>query len=283
MDFTSMSIAARREISDFANQGWALAQTQLTWMDLMAVWFIFSQMRPNRAILLLAVLSTLKAMNIIWFSLIFDYNKGYSDTLVTILLIGLDVGWYFNDHIASLSTLQKLNSLPQSRFKKAIWNTVMSVSLILGAVLRVFRSQCRFNGNCRGDWALQFLDSIIAFNVIFTELFMISVLLSFFYAIYKQSNLHSHVQVMSQMIEQGLLRVVILLPLGILEIVAYALPDNIRENYRALKVFLEVGIYARHLYPTFLAIAIAMTRLRVYKSTNASQSMLSQSKSVRDF
>jgi ABC-type multidrug transport system fused ATPase/permease subunit len=276
-----MTSIARGEIANFATQGWALAQTQLTWMDLMGVWFIYSQMRPNRAILLLAVLSLLKAMNIVWFSLIFDYQENYSDYIVTIMLVGLDVGWFFNDHIASLSTLQKVNSLPQSRVKKAIWNTVMGISLILGAYLRVARSQCRFNGDCRDKWPLQFLDSIIAFNVIATELFMVSVLLAFFYSIYKQSMLHSHVQVMSQMIEQGLLRVVILLPLGILEIVAYAIPETTKSRFRALQVFLEVGIYARHMYPTFLAVAIAMTRLRVYKSTH-SQSVLSQTKSDRD-
>jgi hypothetical protein len=283
MNFT-MSEVARTEINNFSSAGWALAQIQLTWMDLFGVWFIYSQMRPNRAIFLLAILSVLKATNIIWFSLLFDYTPQYSDTLVTIILVGLDIGWYFNDHIASLSTLQKVNSLPQSRVKKAIWNTVMAISLVLGAYLRVARSQCRFNGKCDENWFLHYLDSIIAFNVIFTELFMVAVLLSFFYSIYKQSMLHSHVQVMSQMIEQGLLRVVILLPLGILEMVAYAIPNDpssqggFKDNHKALVKFLEVGIYARHLYPTFLAVAIAMTRLRVYKSTH-SQSIVSQTKS----
>ncbi|KAJ3372561.1 hypothetical protein HDU91_003259 [Kappamyces sp. JEL0680] len=262
-----MSLAARTFLLQLA--AWAETQVVLSVLDSLTTWFIFWRVR-GPAIFLLAVLSSIKLTNVVWLGIGADYTSDYSDTLVTVCLVGLECGWFVNDHIASVSTLQKLLYLPQNRWRKLTVTIVSIVSVVFGLFLRVGRSACRF-GSCMAFNEVQ-SDIFIVLNIILCELVLVTFLLYFFYEMYKAAPSRS--VVVSEMIQQGALRVVILVPLGILEVTAYFIDYAVNNNGASVSKFvvflLEIGIYARHLYPTLLAIAIAMTKVRVGRSSEES-------------
>ncbi|KAJ3319590.1 hypothetical protein HDV06_006238 [Boothiomyces sp. JEL0866] len=239
---------------------WAQQQTCLQFLDFFCVWFIYSQVRPNTAVLLLAVLSTVKLETVIWLMTGADYTDSYSDSLCYAIWIGCEFGWFVNDHIASISTYHKLSSVMREKpILSLISKFVMGSSLIVGAVLRILRNMCRF-GNC----ILAEADSPISINVLLTELILVLMMTYYLYEVFKANKNQS--RALAELIDNGLLRVVCLLPLGILEALDYYLEyiHNAGTPMNpSLLWFVHLGVDFRLMYPTILSLAIVLTKLRI--------------------
>ncbi|KAJ3312271.1 hypothetical protein HDV04_003292 [Boothiomyces sp. JEL0838] len=239
---------------------WAQQQTSLQFLDFFCVWFIYSQVRPNAAVFLLAILSTAKLETVIWLMTGADYDSSYSDSLCYAIWIGCELGWFVNDHIASISTYHKLASVSKENQWLAITSkVVLACSLVIGAILRILRNMCRFN-NC----ILPEADTPISINVLLTELILVLLLTYYLFDAYKKAPIKSNS--VGMLIDNGLLRIVCLLPLGILEALDYYLEyiHNAGTHINpSLLWFVHLGVDFRLMYPTILSLAVVLTKLRI--------------------
>ncbi|KAJ3320797.1 hypothetical protein HDV06_004808 [Boothiomyces sp. JEL0866] len=239
---------------------WAQQQTCLQFLDFFCVWFIYSQVRPNASVFLLAILSTVKLETVIWLMTGADYNSGYSDSLCYAIWIGCEFGWFVNDHIASISTYHKLASVSKEKQWLAVGSKViLCCSLAVGAILRILRNMCRFN-NC----ILPEADTPISINVLLTELVLVLMLTYYLYDAYKNAPVKSNS--IGMLIDNGLLRIVCLLPLGILEALDYYMEyihNAGTQMNPSLLWFVHLGVDFRLMYPTILSLAIVLTKLRI--------------------
>lgn len=218
-----MDISARASVGEIL--GWGQTQATIFLLDFIFIWFIYSQVRPSSSMFLLAVLSSLKAQNVVWFYIAADYKPEYPDWMCAMVLVGLETGWLFYDHIASISTFYLIQTLPIPKNRISASGYILCLSVAAGAVLRVGRSSCRF-GHC---WMLtkEHSDTTIVANVLFTEFFMMCVFLEFFYKLYVLDKSDDRKPVLvTEMIRYGLLRVGLLIPFGIMEAVAYEISPN---------------------------------------------------------
>lgn len=214
-----MSTEARAFVSDVS--GWGQLQSTIFFLDTVTVWLIYSQVYPNHAVLLLAVLSTIKFTNVFWLYAAADYTPEYSDSTISAILIGLEFGWFVYDHIASLSTYYRILKLPHNKVRTMGCSIVLGTSLIVGLILRILRSMCRF-GMCD---LLPNADTPIAINVLTTEFLLLIVLIHYFVEFARQGTVRQDLA--KEMISQGMLRVCLLVPFGIMESIGYAIEHNL--------------------------------------------------------
>ncbi|KAJ3319530.1 hypothetical protein HDV06_006263 [Boothiomyces sp. JEL0866] len=232
-------------------------------VDCYCVWLIYSQIRPNPSVLLLAILSTLKAQNLLWFMVGADYTPNYTDGICYAIAAGLNFGWFINDHIASISTFQKAVAVvSQNKSLTRVSYAVLSSSLVLGAILRVFSFLC-LGGECH----FRNPDGYITLNVLVTEFFFVGLLTQHLYKIYKDCG--SGDNTLKILIDNGLLRIICLLFFGIMELLAtflasYENNDNPNQPKlpNSIQWFFVLGVQSRLMYPTILGLSIVLTKLK---------------------
>jgi hypothetical protein len=252
---------ARKEIEAMSS-GWALNQFLMCTMDVLSISLISHKLK-NDAVKLLMYLSYARYLfGGLWLLIASEYSTRFSDSLCAAIWMLLEIGWFIADHTASLSTIQKTFPLVKSRQEKKLHMLVLGISVIIGLILRVIRNMCRF-----GVCMIPSTDSFISINVILMEMYLIGVISFKIFLSYKKT------LILTRVMKDGITRVQILLPLGILEAIGYYL-QYLRQNNvyipNSLIWITEVGIYARMLYPTILGISILKTRLNIAKATGLS-------------
>ncbi|KAJ3271613.1 dolichyl-P-Man:Man(7)GlcNAc(2)-PP-dolichol alpha-1,6-mannosyltransferase [Terramyces sp. JEL0728] len=144
-----------------------------------------------------------------------NYNAGYSNAACYAIWMGCEFGWFVNDHIASISTFYTVQSVSKDiKWMSTGSKVILGCSLIVGAVLRVLRNMCRFN--C---CILAQADTWISINVLLTEFILLFMLIYYLYRVYEKMPVKS--DTIGMLIDNGLLRIVCLVPLGILEALDY--------------------------------------------------------------
>jgi hypothetical protein len=224
-------------------------------LDFICVVCCFLSVRPNNAILILAIGAALKAITVVPFYIAAGYTPDYTDTTVNFITVMLEVGWFFYDHIISISTLHRvLVFYPHSKMTRNVFKAMTSTSISFGALFRVFRSTCRF-GNCMvltpGG-----CDSIIATNVLLCEFILLGALL---YKCISYKKKIGDDSLFELFIKEAYLRLLISVPLGSMEALAYIF-ERIPGTPAALLWFLVIGIVSRQFACTILALAIMATK-----------------------
>ncbi|KAI8910311.1 hypothetical protein EDD86DRAFT_205075 [Gorgonomyces haynaldii] len=257
-------------------------QSTILFLDLVMTWSAYLQVMPNFTILLLAIGSSLKGMNIVWLYLAAAYTNQYSDTLCTLITVMLEVGWYFLDHIAGISTLHRCHVFYKDTAILQILYGLTAVSLVIGAGLRGLRSSCRL-GACLYDplsdqtRSAVFLDSAIAANLLVMEAILLGALLYKCIQFQQRSKeFEQNTEVFDVFIIECWLRLGILLPLGAMEITGYIFTGMPKDSVPLwINWLAQNGIFAREMAPAILVVAILAAKekrrnMSTAKSSNPS-------------
>jgi hypothetical protein len=185
------------------------------------------------------------------------YTPDYSDTTVGFITVTLEMGWFFYDHIISVSTLHRVmiffNSSPNA--KKAFM-AMTGFSIVFGAVFRILRNTCRFGTCAVADTGT--CDSIIASNVLICQFILLGALL-YKCTMYQKQTKQSE-EFFGVFVNECYIRLIVSVPLGLMEAAAYVL-ERVDGAPTSFVWFLANGIFARQLAPTMLAMAILSTKV----------------------
>ncbi|KAJ3323280.1 hypothetical protein HDV06_002048 [Boothiomyces sp. JEL0866] len=250
---------------------WGQTQTTFLLLDLIITSTIYFQSRPNKALLILAIFSALKGQNILWLYLCGDYSPDYSMATVSFLTVMCEVGWFFLDHCSSISTMQRVHAFYSWSIPgKLLFGWV----IVSGAILRGFRSTCRF-GSCivASNMSLgegsTLMDSLIAANVVGTEFIL---LLALLYKILEyRKNRASAPAVFHSLLRESFIRLCVCVPLGVMECLGYGYTANSAGIPNWWNWFCQTGIFARQVCPTVLATTILSTKEFMRNTKNGSE------------
>jgi hypothetical protein len=246
---------------------WGQTQSTFFFLDLVICCQCYYAARPNQAILLLLIASALKAINIVPFYFAGMYTPSFSDFSVNAITVTLEIGWFFYDHIISASTLHRVLIFygDAPKLRKAFMG-MFGFSVLFGGVFRILRNTCRF-GTCAVANSAT-IDSVIASNVLSCEFILLGALL--YKCILYRKETQQGEDFFGVFIQEAYMRLIIGVPLGIMEAIAYMM-ERVDNAPTSFVWFLAVGIYARQLAPTMLAMAILSTK-------SAQQTKMSSSK-----
>ncbi|KAI8899370.1 hypothetical protein BC833DRAFT_585966 [Globomyces pollinis-pini] len=232
---------------------WGQAQSSINFLDFVMVWGIYQLVgSSNRAILLLCILSTLKATNIVWIYLASGYTKEYSDNLCSIIAIGLEISFFIYDQIGTFATVYRtLPLFSTEQTLKILIKLMTALFMIIGLFFRVMRSYCRFTV-CYNQGRLW--DIYIIITIIVSELILIGIIIQ---QCMKFKN-HSQVShIFNSIVMDAKQRLYFLIPFGMMEILSYYIQGT---DGGGLPIFVgwfaQIGLYARSYYPTLFAISI---------------------------
>jgi hypothetical protein len=183
---------------------------------------------------------------------------------VNFVTVTLEIGWFFYDHIISISTLHRVLIFygDSTQLRKAFMG-LTGFSVLFGAIFRILRNTCRFGTCAVADSGA--IDSIIASNVLICEFILLGALL-YKCLKYKNQTKQSE-EFFGVFIQEAYMRFIISVPLGIMEAVAYIL-ERVPNTPTSFVWFLVVGICARQMAPTILAMTILSTKVAQQKKTN---------------
>ena len=224
-------------------------------LDLIITATAYYQVRPNPGIQLLFVASVLKSIAIPALLIGANYTSSYSGMTVGLITSLVEVGYFFNDHIVSVSALQRAQTLFDSSVSKIKFLFILTASSIfIGGALRMLRSFCRL-GSCLVMSSFH-LDMVISINVLLLETILLGAL-----ALKSIQNKHksiSDLPLIHVLIKECSMRAVIFLPLALLEAVSFAIPDG--SGPSAVKWIMDIGMYVRLLAPSILVVVILSTK-----------------------
>jgi hypothetical protein len=262
----SVEGAARAFVASI--RGWGQSASIVFFLDFIVVLVCYFSVRPNTAIKLLVVGAALKGITILPYYIAAGYTPDYSEATVSFITVTLEIGWFFYDHIVSISTLHRVlifyGDSPRVRY---VFLTMKGVSLAFGALLRIFRSTCRF-GRCAAMDAGA-CDALIAANVLICEFVLLGSLI-YKCTIYKKG-LAQDGQFFEVFVHEAYLRLMINVPLGIMEATAYIF-ERIPSTPTAFVWFLVIGIIARQFSCTILALTILATKSAQHSKKGMSMS-----------
>jgi hypothetical protein len=238
-------------------KGWGQAASMVFFLDLIVVLACYYSVRPNTAIKILLIGATLKGITILPYYIVAGYTPDYSEAIAHFITVTLEIGWFFYDHVVSISTLHRVLVFYKDNTKARYeFLAIKGVSLVFGAILRLFRSTCRF-GKCIAIDAGA-CDALIATNVLICEFFLLGALI-YKCTLYKKGMVQEK-GLFEAFIQESYLRLIVNVPLGSMEATAYIF-ERIPGTPTAFVWFLVIGIIARQFSCSILALTILSTRV----------------------
>ncbi|KAJ3322594.1 hypothetical protein HDV06_002971 [Boothiomyces sp. JEL0866] len=239
---------------------WPQSQVTNFSIDLLVTALIYQQVKPNFSIKLLVVGSFLR-----WFFIVpaFVISTAYTPSSPE----------GFCDWIVGFADIARLSN---SELKVALANAVLTgVSLVIGAIFRLFRNPCRYqflNGDAAcwaGTGAIW--DNLTVVNVIFFEMLLLA-----FMIIKIQAFVKSKVDstgMFKKFYDETVMRLVVLVPLGICEALAYIVQQTPGAP-TWLNWVLTIAVYCRQFNPVIISVMIVSAKL------NHSKTVVSKGKSM---
>ncbi|KAJ3275200.1 PsbP domain-containing protein 3, chloroplastic [Terramyces sp. JEL0728] len=229
---------------------WPQSQVTNFSIDLMITLLIYSQVRPNFSVKLLAICSFLR-----WFFIVpaFLVSTGYTPSTPEGVC----------DWIVGFADI-----------------VLTSTSLIIGAFLRLVRNPCRYE-YADGDSACWFgigdiWDDLTVVNVIFFEMLILA------FMIYKIRGFAvSRVDssgVFKKFYKETVMRLVVLFPLGMCEGAAYVVQQTPGAPVW-INWVLTIAIYCRQFNPLIISVLIVCAKFNIPKSNPPSKVKTTQSRS----
>ncbi|KAJ2998422.1 hypothetical protein HDV02_004537 [Globomyces sp. JEL0801] len=259
---------------------WGQAQSSINFLDLVMVWGIYNLVGSNnRAIMILCILSSLKATNILWLYIASGYTPSYSEILCTIVTIGLEISFFIYDQIGTFATVYRTIPLFASQKSLKILIYIMTgLFASVGFLFRIMRCYCRFH-QCTDNGRLW--DIYIIISIIISELILIGLIIR------QCTRLRAHSTVghiFNSIIIDAQQRIYFLVPFGMMEILSYYIQGT---DGGGLPLFVgwfaQIGLYARSFYPTLFAISIMGVKENVRSGSGNTYAMSpSKTRAVTD-
>ncbi|KAJ3255030.1 hypothetical protein HK103_006650 [Boothiomyces macroporosus] len=251
---------------------WPQAQVTNFSIDLLVTLLIYSQVRPNFSIKLLAVCSFLR-----WFFIVpaflvsTGYTPSYPEGLCDWIIGFADIGWFVNDQISLLSTFHRALCFTNDTTEKFVLKGLTVTSVVIGATFRLLRNPCRYQYPDGKDacWVGSgaIWDNLTVVNVIFFEMlilgFMIFKIRAFAISKVDASGMFK------KFYHETIMRLVVLFPLGICEAAAYIVQQTPGAP-TWLNWVLTIAVYCRQFNPLIISVLIVCAKFNVPKTNNAS-------------